>query len=151
MIKSVTYVLGHPVYTYSKGTTCKDRFCDPWLSSLYTYSKGTACMDRSCDPGLSNLAKEPPARTDPVTPGFPAYIPTAKELPAPPAGTKPQPLFTDFARFWFKKDLVTKIDLFDDKPEHFLSWETSFLRVMSELSVTPNVEHKWLNRTQNKT
>ncbi|KAK3100574.1 hypothetical protein FSP39_022032 [Pinctada imbricata] len=55
---------------------------------------------------------------------------------------------TDFAKFWFKKDLVTKVDPFDDKPEHYLSWKTSFKRVISELNVTASEELdlliKWL-------
>ena len=54
--------------------------------------------------------------------------------------TSQQNVFSDFARFWFKKDLITKVDPFDYKPEHFLAWKNSFKRVMTELQVEPTEE-----------
>lgn len=39
-----------------------------------------------------------------------------------------------------KKDLVSKIHIFDDNPENFSSWKASFKNAVKELSRTPMEE-----------
>ena len=47
----------------------------------------------------------------------------------------------ELAKFMVKKDLLTsRLTTFDDKPEHYTFWRTSFLSIMSELDASP-LEH----------
>ena len=56
---------------------------------------------------------------------------------------------SDFMRFLLKKDLLlSRLTNFNDRPEHYLIWKTSFKSIMIELNVTPFEELdllvKWL-------
>ena len=64
------------------------------------------------------------------------------------SGDQSQHVLYDFTRLLLKKDLVTKMEAFDDKPEHFATWKAGFHRTVYELGVTPPEEQdllvKWL-------
>ena len=64
------------------------------------------------------------------------------------SGDQSQHVLYDFTRLLLKRDLVTKMEAFDDKPEHFATWKAGFHRTVYELGVTPPEEQdllvKWL-------
>ncbi|CAG2233229.1 unnamed protein product [Mytilus edulis] len=55
---------------------------------------------------------------------------------------QPSQTFTsDLTRFLLKKDLLlSRLTVFNDKPESFCSWKACFKRIMSELEVNPSEE-----------
>lgn len=61
----------------------------------------------------------------------------------------------EFAKVFAKKDLVSKIHIFDDNPENFSSWKASFKNAVKELSLTPMEEMdlliQWLGNTSSAT
>ena len=47
----------------------------------------------------------------------------------------------EFSKFLVKKDLLlSRLSKFDDKPEFYAIWKTSFINIMEELDVTPMEE-----------
>lgn len=49
--------------------------------------------------------------------------------------------FTEFTQFLMKKELILqRLSSFDDKPEHYSVWKTSFVRIKSELNLCPSEE-----------
>ena len=63
--------------------------------------------------------------------------------------------YSEYAKVFAKKDLVSKIHLFDDNPENFSSWKASFKNAVRELSLTPVEEMdlliQWLGNTASAT
>ena len=63
--------------------------------------------------------------------------------------------YSEFAKVFAKKDLVSKIHLFYDNPENFSSWKASFKNAVRELSLTPMEEMdlliQWLCNTASVT
>jgi hypothetical protein len=62
---------------------------------------------------------------------------------------------SDFTKFLLKKDLLlTRLVNFNDRPESFASWKSSFQTVMRELEVNPSEEIdllvKWLGPDSQK-
>lgn len=62
---------------------------------------------------------------------------------------------SEFAKVFAKKDLVSKIHIFDDNPENFFSWKASIKNAVKELSLTPMEEMdlliQWLGNTSSAT
>lgn len=62
---------------------------------------------------------------------------------------------SEFAKVFAKKDLVSKIHIFDDNPKNFSSWKASFKNAVKELSPTPMEEMdlliQWLGNTSSAT
>ncbi|XP_061170421.1 uncharacterized protein LOC133179742 [Saccostrea echinata] len=74
---------------------------------------------------------------------------------APPYVPNPYTPASDFTKFLLKKDLLlTRLVNFNDRPESFASWKSSFQTVMRELGVNPNEEIdllvKWLGPDSQK-
>ena len=62
------------------------------------------------------------------------------------------PSINDFTRFLLKKDiLVSRLSVFNEQPENYMSWKSTFTSVRSEIDASPEEEIdlliKWLGPT----
>lgn len=73
----------------------------------------------------------------------------------PHTGLTDMNTWSEFAKVFAKKDLVSKIHIFDDNPENVSSWKASFKNAVKELSLTSMEEMdlliQWLGNTSSAT
>ncbi|XP_062603438.1 uncharacterized protein LOC134265202 [Saccostrea cucullata] len=115
--------------------------------------------------GPPNSVPQPSALYGPPNSVPQMFIPSnpAPPNPPPPVFMPPTPApqmsntsaITDFSKFLLRKDfLLTRFTNFDDRPESFNSWTSSFRSLTTELGVTPFEEMdllvKWLGPESSK-
>ena len=74
-----------------------------------------------------------------LRPHAPEFLPTARQGDAAVSSGLPQvsPGITDFTKYIMEKDiLLSRLTQFNDKPENYFMWKTSFKSIVKELGVT---------------